>query len=289
MDIPDEVMKCVCFVGYRKADGKELLAGTAVFLSRRQILNPDYVFGYVATARHIIDYIKNKGLDKILLRVNQKSGDAVWLDTDVKDWHFHPNGKTADVAVLPFMIPDNLDHFMFNLSGAVNEAAIEKEQIGVGNEIFVTGLFHHHHGKQANIPIVRVGNIAAMPKENVDTDLGPIEAYLVEARSIGGLSGSPVFLPLGTRRTMTGLVMSPGQLQRYYLLGLMHGHFTQKDNLVDELILDGDKEGSMSLNMGIAIVSPIARVVETIRQPELSKIEDEQEQLLKNNTLPTMD
>jgi len=177
---------------------------------------------YAVTARHVLDGIRDKGLDKVLLRVNRKSGDAAWIETRVKDWNFHPD-EAVDVAVLPFEPFNGFDHNLFPTEGFVTPEVVAKEQIGVGNEVFVVGLFHHHYGEKNNIPIIRVGNISAMPSEKVNTRRGPMDAYLIEARSIGGLSGSPVFLPLGTRRSMTGLVVSPGQIQRYYLLGVMHG------------------------------------------------------------------
>jgi hypothetical protein len=151
---------------------------------------------------------------------------------------------------------------------------VVSEEVGVGNEVFIAGLFHRHFGQKNNIPVIRVGNIAAMPSEKVKTRRGPIDAYLIEVRSIGGLSGSPVFLPLGTRRSMTGLVISPGQLQRYYLLGLMHGHFdVREDDLVDEFLSEDDTSPK-SVNMGIAVVVPIEKVMETILQPNLVDWED---------------
>jgi hypothetical protein len=39
-----------------------------------------------------------------------------------------------------------------------------------------------------------------MPEEPVETELGPMEAFLIEARSIGGPSGSPCFVSLGQYR-----------------------------------------------------------------------------------------
>jgi len=39
------------------------------------------------------------------------------------------------------------------------------------------------------------GNIAAMPEELIEVrDFGMMQAYLVESRSLGGISGSPVFV-----------------------------------------------------------------------------------------------
>jgi hypothetical protein len=269
MDIPTEVQKCVVFVGYRPADGTERLAGSAFFVMK---LTPEKLpllgVRYVVTARHVVQGIRDKGIDKVLLRVNRKSGDAAWIETRVKDWNFHPD-KAIDVAVLPFEPFIGFDHNLFSTTGFVTPEVVTNEQIGVGNEVFIVGLFNRHYGEKNNIPIVRVGNIAAMPGEKVNAGLGPMDAYLIEARSIGGLSGSPVFLPLGTRRSMTGLAMSPGQLQRYYLLGLIHGHFdVREDDLVDELVSE-DAASAKSVNMGIAIVVPIEKVMETIEQPNL--------------------
>ena len=77
------------------------------------------------------------------------------------------------------------------------DKVINDNAIGVGDEVFLTGLFANHIGQQRNLPIIRVGNIALMPEEPVQhPSLGPIDAYLIEARSIGGLSGSPVFVHL---------------------------------------------------------------------------------------------
>lgn len=164
-----------------------------------------------------------------------------------------------------------------------------KEEIGVGNEVFLIGLFHRHYGQKNNIPIVRVGNICAMPGEKINTARGPADAYLIEARSLGGLSGSPVFLPLGTRRTMTGLVMTPGQMQRYYLLGVIHGHFdVSESDLVDELLSTGDALKPQSVNMGIAVVVPIEKVIEVIRQPKIAAL-DELAKKQKKAILPPED
>ena len=78
----------------------------------------------------------------------------------------------------------------------MTEKVIKENEIEVGEEVFVTGLFSHHHGQSKNIPIVRVGNISAMPEEKIQTKEHLMDAYLIEARSIGGLSGSPVFVIL---------------------------------------------------------------------------------------------
>jgi hypothetical protein len=51
-------------------------------------------------------------------------------------------------------------------------------------------------------PIVRIGTVAALREEPVlSRDGHPMDVYLVESQSIGGLSGSPVFIDVRTAQT----------------------------------------------------------------------------------------
>ena len=87
-----------------------------------------------------------------------------------------------------------------------------------------------------------------------------LDAYL-STRSIGGLSGSPVFLNYG------GVRVDP-QTQRFRmlqrpefaLLGLLHGHKKIQDDEVDP----ASATDSDLINAGIAIVIPAHRIRETI-------------------------
>jgi hypothetical protein len=63
-------------------------------------------------------------------------------------------------------------------------------------------LVRESHGRHQNVPIVRVGNFASYPAEQIQTGFGRMDAFLIEARSIGGLSGSPVFVHIGNVRVV---------------------------------------------------------------------------------------
>jgi hypothetical protein len=252
MQIPPEVLKCVVFVGYRMADGSTRYAGTGFFIGRATGY-PDKHFSYLVTARHVIDGIRDKGIDSVLLRMNQKSDKAAWFSTKLRDWKM-PEDESIDVAVIPYGIPQELDHLTWPADAAVTTDLLAPMRIGVGDDVFIAGLFTRHAGKNNNIPIVRVGNIAAFPYEKVPTRIGDMHAYLVEARSIGGLSGSPVFVHLGGDMRTKGFAVTP---IRYFLIGLMHGHFQVDANSQDVL----DAGGSDKINMGIGIVVPIDEVV----------------------------
>lgn len=257
MDIPQEVMKSVIFVGYKPYAGRETVSGTAFLLIRR---GERLAFKYVVTARHVIDGIRDLGLDSIYIRVNKTSGKAEWRRTELKDWHNHPSGKPVDVAVASINWSHDLEHLPYPIDAVTTPQVICDNHIGTGNDVFIAGLFHPHHGRKNNIPIVRVGTIAAMPTEKVDTTLGPMGAYLIDTRAIRGLSGSPVFVALGTTRSVGGILLN--QFQKVYLLGLVHGQYVVKGE---------------NLNLGIEIVVPVERIVEAIRQPAIADEEKELE------------
>ena len=270
MDIPFAVQKCVAFVGYKRVGGTEKFAGSAFFLHRS---TNGLAFTYIATAAHVVQGIKDKGLEKVLLRLNYKTGQAKWIDSAVKDWYFHPD-PAVDVAVARFPWMAEIDHVVFPLAACLNDSIIREESIGAGNEVFLSGLFHLHSGERNNLPIVRIGNIAAMPNEKIDTPRGPVAAYLIEVRSIGGLSGSPVFITFGLTRSVAGLPLGTA---KFFLLGVMHGHFdTTESDLVDEVLSDSAAPPK-SVNMGIAVVTPAEKILEVIQQSQIGQIDTEVE------------
>lgn len=289
MLIPDELRKCVVFIGYRLPTGEISLQGTA-FLAARIIEGTGRSFQYIVTARHVIQGIESKSPDgKVVLRVNFKDGNAYSVESDIESWLFHPDESEVDVAVRPFVnLGEEADVRQIGLSMFVNEEIKASDEIGIGDEVFLTGLFYNHHGKKRNIPVVRVGNIAAMPEERVLTRMGFIDAYLVEARSIGGISGSPVFVHLGLVRRVGGeLKYSVEPHGTYYLLGLMHGHYLESTTSDD--VLTEDAQNKERVNMGIAIVVPSEKILEVINQPMIREAEDHVEKKLREQMLPTPD
>jgi hypothetical protein len=94
--------------------------------------------------------------------------------------------------------------------------------VGLGDEVVAVGLLLVHYGKEHNEPVVRTGNLSLIPREPVLVRYagGPdrrMRLYLTELRSIGGLSGSPVFI---RHRHMIGQETVPMSL-----LGTMIGHW----------------------------------------------------------------
>jgi hypothetical protein len=293
MQIPDEIRKCVAFICYKKAKSKEyIMAGTA-FLTTTMTSDNIQECYYFVTAKHVIVGIHTNDLNnKIYIRINKKGGGFDYIPTSFEDWLNHPNQDiSVDVSVLPFCNFYLYDCLAIPFNMMLNEKIIEQQSIGIGDEIFMTGLFSLHYGKENNIPIIRVGNIAAMPEESIATDkFGDIEAYLVELRSLGGLSGSPVFVHLSNTRVIDNQVkVRQGNFHLFYCLGLLHGHWELKNVTYDILVEDNVNNKQYQVNMGIGIVVPSIRILETVNQQILI---NQRENFVKKRQIenaPTMD
>jgi len=276
MFVRDDVRKCVLFLG-TKEKGKFRPRATAFVVS--MIESPQIGFRYLVTAEHVIVGLQEKGKE-IWVRSNLKNG-TTQENPLVGRWWFHPDNEAAptDVAVVPIDFSSDEDFLSIPLAGTIGIAApanvLQTHRVGVGHEVFITGLFRTHYGNQKNVPIVRVGNIAMMRGEPVKTEYcGYTDAYLIEARSIGGLSGSPVFVNIPVWHT--GALDDHGKPRtdfapfigdKTYLLGLMHGHFDIQ-NLNDDVVTDDEVGATHGIHTGIGVVIPVEKILETIHQPE---------------------
>jgi hypothetical protein len=264
MIVPEQVRKCVVFIGYQLADGQPRLVGSAFFIGRDTDTDQAKDV-FLVTARHVIEGIQKRGVQHVFIRANTIAGMSVWAKCESNEWLYHKTDQTADVALLRTGVPQGWDHLVIPVSMCATAAAMTASEVALGDEVFVVGLFRHHHGTQKNIPIVRVGNLAARAEEKVVTNLGPMDAYLIEARSIGGLSGSPVFLNLGVVRYIGDGVKHATSGPIQLLLGLVHGHFDVRSSLTDDVHADTAQPlSAQRVNTGIAIVVPIEKIVETI-------------------------
>jgi len=262
MVVPDDVRKCVAFVGLQLHDGSFRLAGSLFFLGKDKEGERLVTRMWAVTAKHVIDDIRKKGVTETYLRLNTSSGEAKWFRAPLDRWFSHPSDASIDVAIVEMGIPDGTDHLVLPYSLCATDAKIKENEVGLGDEVFITGLFKHHHGTKRNIPIVRVGNLACMTEEKITTNqFGEIDGYLIEARSIGGLSGSPVFLSLGSSRVIGGNMRISGGGPKFLLLGLIHGHYDVEASDVDQLVDDATATNQYDrVNTGIAIVVPFNKI-----------------------------
>ena len=200
MHVPAKVRRSVIFIGSVDGDGAFTPKATG-FLVITHSTGDDSGFPCLVTAEHVVSGMLTKGME-IYCRLNLRNGEAKVTSLKDAQWWFHPNAPVdpTDVAVATLGVNtiqadhDYMPLFEYPLQNQ-NILAKDHKLPGLGDEIFIVGLFKSHYGKQRNRPIIRIGNVAAMPEEPVYTKYcGYIDAYLIETRSISGLSGSPVFV-----------------------------------------------------------------------------------------------
>jgi hypothetical protein len=281
MRVTDLIRKSVVFIGHRGVDDSFCPDGTGFFLVLQAY---EASFPYIVTAKHVIDQAAGEErLNDILIRVNTTASDVDYIKTKIAKWHMHPDHleegkKRKYIDVAAYSVVNYRDwaksdlhkyDFTFTIEEDVcTDDIIKKYAIGLGDEVVIPGLFLSHIGTQQNIPVVRTGNIAADRGEHIPTSYGPMDAYLVEMRSVGGISGSPVLTQMAVRPES----LHPGtdiettlekSEKAHFLLGLVHGHYTITAQ--EEWVFKTNQHVG-DINAGIAVVVPYSKIMETILQ-----------------------
>ena len=281
MHVPSKARRSVIFIG-EMTGGKFMPRATAFLAASGDERGRSVHFPYLITAEHVIAGMAYKQKE-IFVRYNLKDGTARVESIHAAKWWYHPScPERTDVAVAPIAFDwDIVDHECVPLFSydPLSDWPILKRPgsgYGLGDETFAIGLFRSHYGTQRNMPIVRIGNISALPEEPIRTEHGSgfIDGYLVEMRSIAGLSGSPVFVdrpevpPRGFIAD-TRYKPDPENVNwfRYHFLGLIHGHFDVPSPLED--MASEDDRTATGINTGMGIVIPAIMVLETLYQEEL--------------------
>jgi hypothetical protein len=265
--VSDEVLKCVGFVS--KGENIFDYRGTAFIVS----VPHDESSGclHLVTAKHVALAIPS---GEACIAVNAKDGLPRWMKQGDTPWFFHPTDPSVDVAVLPMAsgMIHAYDVRDIPVQMFATKEVIEQEKIGLGDELVNVGLFRPFPGSSGLLEaIVRTGNIAMMPKSRIPSDMfGSLEAYLAEGRSIGGLSGSPVFVRSTVNMNVQNYLGEPVQMSGLgpmRLIGLIHGHWDSAG--------DFGAEVQKPVNMGVSIIVPADKILEVLYSPELCAAREE--------------
>ncbi len=256
MRIPDDILECVVFIAFWNhcaPPGKEYDVRGSAFLYGTRSPEAGRLHPYLVTAAHVIQEMAKKGIAVTFVRVPMESGEFRWQPIPTDSWKCHPaRSRNVDVAITAFPIPVGNAIRAIAPSMVASAEILKQVDIGIGDDVFVAGFFRPSGSEPRSVPIVRVGTIAGMDEEPVETAaFGKIAAYLIEVRSIGGISGSPVFV----RRLFH---------DRFYLLGLIHGHFDSREERPD--MVTEDSVDGVGINTGIAIVVPAYEMIEVMEQ-----------------------
>jgi hypothetical protein len=187
--VDEKARRSVVFVGVETDSGFIPYGTGFVGLAKYEDMGAPVII----TARHVLDSIAQSYFS---VRINRKDGTAGTLRLEKSNIILFES-KPIDIAVVPAPIDASIfDVFAIHIDSELWRKQIEDAGLGApqpGDEISIVGLYTSHYGHIRNMPIVRIGHVAAMPDEEMLTPWGLVKGFLVEVHSIAGLSGSPVF------------------------------------------------------------------------------------------------
>lgn len=293
--ILDEYLDCVVYLYPSEVDAEDgMRVGGSGFLVGvpSKGLRQNFWFLYAVTNKHVI---KNA----TTLRLNTRDGKKAILPTIRGDWITHASGDDLAACLISFDPKD----YKFNhvpRASFLSKEIVKDFNIGPGDDVFMVGRFINHEGRQANLPTVRFGNIGQMPWETVKQDDGfEQESFLVEVRSIGGYSGSPIFafIPAASARPGVKDWATPEKILRSHgpwLLGVDWGYINnwepvRREN--GEPVNPGNPAAmQVRLNKGMAAAVPAWKLAELLDIGMLAdhreKIEQEVREFEAKNPSP---
>jgi hypothetical protein len=226
--------------------------------------NTEVGFHYAITDAHVIF----DGVYQPVLRINTKDGNFDIIETSQSQWIRHPDGD--DIAVTFVGLNKDIHNYgNFHREDILTKDFIEKQDVGVGDEVIMVGRFRVHSGKKKNLPVTMFGNIAMMPDEpilNPFTGLAQ-ESFLVEMRSIPGFSGSPVMLyipPLAPRPSTSELKAT----WHWRLLGICWGQISVSVKGYDT----ADNEYKIKLDSAMTAVVPAWKIMDILDGEDMIEI-----------------
>jgi hypothetical protein len=252
--VDDNYRECVCFLCVETRNDYGVMTkeerATAFFISVP--IDDKASAPYLVTARHVID--ESRGHGTLFAKINLTTGGIRYAPVSQDTWFCH---DVTDVAVIPFPMGKE-DRFRCISSNLfVDENYVQFSGIHPGDEVFFVGLFTPYSGEIQAEPIARFGHISLGLKRipiKPNSASKPIKtnAYLVETKSWGGESGSPVFhckWPYSPRVPIS--IIDPR------LLGLLHGHYEIPTK-------SSTSSASFDLNSGIGVVIPAQAIHELL-------------------------
>ncbi|MGH2865323.1 MAG: hypothetical protein ACRDJX_08765 [Solirubrobacteraceae bacterium] len=216
MPLSDEYTYCVAFVCVEDIDGSRQPIGTA-FLIQASGEEPNTHYGYAVTAQHVV----REG-QRTWLRLRRQGFEEGPEDIPVGSWVLHPE---SDVAITPCDPHNYRANWvcvpMAQFADTPGATGIRRPVLS--DEVWFIGLLTHVPTMHERaIPFVRSGTLGAWYQRYVpiwdelhqQTIQEPV-AHLIDTHSVGGFSGSPVFVGVPDMR-------GGGKIS---LLGVLIGHF----------------------------------------------------------------
>lgn len=288
--LSDDVHDTVVYLGFPNAGTEAFDVRATGFLFRHESKT------YIVTAAHVAKNFEDVPFG---VRLNNLNGLAQVERLESVIWHLHQD-STVDVAVMEFEIPDWSPAGCWESKYSITPNKLVTKGIGAGDLAYIVGWFNRLGGERRNRPIVHTGHIAMMadgesiPSKDWRTadknapQIG-IEGYLIEASTLDGLSGSPVFVrrSIQTEVAVPHLDSNPLKVWWHgsvWLLGLWHGAWvgTSTDT-------ENERVNGLRVPAGMGICIPAAKIIELLNQPELKNMRDREKESALRERAPEQD
>jgi hypothetical protein len=266
--IPDGALDGIIYLYASRADAEngERTGGSGFLITIPADVLPGLGTLYAVTNAHVIE----DGFCTI--RLNTKDGKSDIFEFTELNWIKHRDGDDIAVCHMPQLRPEFHKYSDIDPTTLLKRHEVAEFRVGPGDDAFVVGRFINSQGKLRNIPSVRFGNIAQMPIEPIEQrrnfGIFKQESFLVEARSISGFSGSPVFLLL--------LKVHSRQDPSYFLktdvfrlLGVQWGYILDWEPVCDEFERPVDTKLQVRQNTGMMGVVPAWKLEELLYREDL--------------------
>lgn len=292
--INDDIRKCVVYLGLPivRADEKDDITpqGTGFLVAYGDI--GGVAATYIVTARHVARALADV---PFAIRLNDKQGNYRLVPVDRGDWVSHSDN---DVAAIRFDIPAWADAAPFAKYFAL-PFKIKSKNIGIGDLVYIVGLFNLMHGNDRNLPIVHTGHIAMVPegqkvtiKDSSTGERVEIEAYLVEGQALSGASGAPVFVRRSIKMTVADPESPKNGLRAWlhgsvWMLGLWSASYagSPSSELVEFKNIPADKK----VPYGVGVVVAADKIIEVLDMPQLKEQRDAEKTTKSDDTAATTD
>lgn len=270
--IPDSILETVFYLYPAPEDASEgvNVGGSGFLMSYPlpKLGNRQIVYG--VTNAHVIDE------DCRTIRLNTADGGTHIEELAPNRWVKHPNGDDVAVCVVP--VNSSHKYRCIGQDFMLTQEKVDELNIGPGDTAFIVGRFINHEGRQRNLPSVRSGIVSQLPWEKVrqrrQNAKGYFdqESFLVEVKSIGGFSGSPVFVSLDVNLTRVGRPgLDIGTNDAVWLLGVDWGHILDWSPVCDASGRPNNYGQQVQINTGMMGVVPAWKLKELLDCDELKE------------------
>jgi hypothetical protein len=284
--IPDQWLDAVVYLypSVEAANRGERTGATGFIVSvppedPDDIIKKDLGHHYIVTNAHAVE---NQQL--VVARINTRDGDYDVLSIPRQEWQCHPHGDDVAAAVLDV-------EWKRHRYASVDQSMMLTPELqahwgfGPGDEVFFIGRYVDHEGQAHNMPTVRSGIISAIPTEPINQPLRrhEQESILVEARSLSGYSGSPVFVTPSAHverseehdGAPTIIAVTGGPC---YLLGIDWGHHSWTEKVRDPKSHKPVQDGTyVRGNSGMMMIVPTSKLISLLNIDSFKTMRQEYE------------